>query len=161
LKEYVDVRFNEFKGYVDARIGEVDKRFSSKLDRLAEAFTNYHEFFIEFLSAEGVIDRKYRDALIKELRGVMRVAIANPFTKEEWERLRELFEKSVRDELTLDEADEFLELARKFLREYWNRREAYKLHIYATIVRALTYKKYVEMEEAQQKQEQKAQEGKE
>ena len=91
----------------------------------------------------------------------MRVAIANPFTKEEWERLRELFEKSVRDELTLDEADEFLELARKFLREYWNRREAYKLHIYATIVRALTYKKYVEMEEAQQKQEQKAQEGKE
>ena len=46
-------------------------------------------------------------------------------------------------------------------REYWNRREAYKLHIYATIVRALTYKKYVEMEEAQQKQEQKAQEGKE
>ena len=55
--------------------------------------------------------------MIKELRGVMRVAIANPFTKEEWERLRELFEKSVRGELTLEEADEFLELARKFLRE--------------------------------------------
>jgi len=45
---------------VDTRISEVDKRLSSKFDRLAEAFTNYQGLFIEFLSTEGVIGKKYK-----------------------------------------------------------------------------------------------------
>jgi len=55
--------------------------------------------------------------------------------------------KNERWELTLDEADEFLELARKVVKEYGEYPEAWKLHIYATIVRALTIKKYAEKKE--------------
>jgi len=61
LKDYVDKRFGELKGYVDARINEVGEKFSSKLDRLAEVFMSYQEFFIEFLSTESVIKKKYKD----------------------------------------------------------------------------------------------------
>jgi hypothetical protein len=65
-----------------------------------------------------------------------------------------LFEKSEKDGLTPEEADEFLELARKVVREYWDRREAYRLHIYAAIVRGLTYKKYYEKKETKEEKHQ-------
>jgi hypothetical protein len=103
----VDERFKELKNYID-----------SGINRLATAFTDYQEFFIEFLTTEGVVRERYRDVLVKEAKRVMRLATTNPLTKEEWARLKELFEKSERDELTLEEADEFLELARKVALEY-------------------------------------------
>ena len=136
--EQIDKRFEELKNYIDSRV-----------DRLATAFTNYQEFFIEFLTTEGVVKERYRDVLIKEARRTMRLAVANPLTKEEWARLKELFEKSERNELTLEEADEFLELARKVALEYGEYSEAWKLHIYATITRALLYKKYYEEKQKQ------------
>ena len=114
----VDRRFNELKDYVDNRLNEFDKRVGSRIRRLAMAFTNYQEFFIEFLSMEGIIKDRDKEMLVKESKRVMRLAVANPLTKEEWERLKELFEKSEMDELTLEEADEFLELARKVVIEY-------------------------------------------
>lgn len=46
----------------------------------------------------------------------MRVAVINPLTKERWERLRILFEKSEKDELTLEEADEILDLQENSLK---------------------------------------------
>ena len=149
LKDYVDKRFNELKEYVDNRFNELDKRVGSRIRRLAMAFTNYQEFFIEFLSMEGIVKDRDKEMLVKESKRVMRLAVANPLTKEEWERLKELFEKSERDELTLEEADEFLELARKVVVEYGEYIEAWKLHLYATIVRALTYKKYYEKKQEQ------------
>jgi hypothetical protein len=136
--EQIDKRFEELKNYIDSRV-----------DRLATAFTNYQEFFIEFLTTEGVVKERYRDVLIKEARRTMRLAVANPLSKEEWARLKELFEKSERNELTLEEADEFLELARKVAWEYGEYSEAWKLHIYATITRALLYKKYYEEKQKQ------------
>jgi hypothetical protein len=145
----VDRRFNELKDYVDNRLNEFDKRVGSRIRRLAMAFTNYQEFFIEFLSMEGIIKDRDKEMLVEESKRVMRLAVANPLTKEEWERLKELFEKSERDELTLEEADEFLELARKVVIEYGEYIEAWKLHLYATIVRALTYKKYYEKKQEQ------------
>jgi hypothetical protein len=89
----------------------------------------------------------------------MRLATTNPLTKEEWARLKELFEKSERNELTLEEADEFLELARKVALEYGEYPEAWKLHIYATITRALLYKKYYEekQKQSESRQEQSTQ----
>jgi hypothetical protein len=60
---------------------------------------------------------------MKELRNLMRLVIANPLTKGEWKRLKELFEKSEKDKLALEEVDEFLKLIRKVVREYWDRRE--------------------------------------
>jgi hypothetical protein len=144
--EQIDKRFDDLKNYIDSRV-----------ERLATAFTNYQEFFIEFLTTESVIEERYRGVLLKELRGVMRLAVANPLSKEEWARLKELFEKSERNELTLEEADEFLELARKVAWEYGEYPEAWKLHIYATITRALLYKKYYEEKQKQTQQEQSTQ----
>jgi len=144
--EQIDKRFDDLKNYIDSRV-----------ERLATAFTNYQEFFIEFLTTEGVVKERYRDVLIKEARRTMRLAVANPLSKEEWARLKELFEKSERNELTLEEADEFLELARKVAWEYGEYPEAWKLHIYATITRALLYKKYYEEKQKQTQQEQSTQ----
>jgi hypothetical protein len=137
------------RDYVDKRFNELNKRVGSRIRRLTMAFTNYQEFFIEFLSMEGVVKDRDKEMLVKEAKRVMRLAAANPLTKEEWERLKELFEKSERGEPTLDEADEFLELARKVALEYGEYPEAWKLHLYATIVRALTYKKYYEKRQEQ------------
>jgi hypothetical protein len=160
LRSYVDKRFGEFKEYVDSKFSDVDKRFSEfdkriglRFRRFSTAFTNYQEFFIEFLAREGVVKNEDREILIKEARRVMKLATANPLTKEEWARLKELFEKSERNELTLEEADEFLELARKVALEYGEYPEAWKLHIYATITRALTIKKHYEKKEKEKQQQ--------
>jgi len=37
LKNYVNTKFVELKEYVDTRFSEMDKKWSSKLERLAEA----------------------------------------------------------------------------------------------------------------------------
>jgi tetrahydromethanopterin S-methyltransferase subunit G len=157
LKNYVDKRFGELKDYVGTKFSEFDVKWSSRLERLATAFTNYQEFFIEFLTTESVIEERYRGVLLKELRGVMRLAVANPLSKEEWARLKELFEKSEKNELTLEEADEFLELARKAALEHGENPKMWKLHIYATITRALLYKKYYEKKEEAKEAKQEVQ----
>jgi hypothetical protein len=154
LKEYTDSRVSELKEYFEGRLGGLEERFSSRIERLAEAFTSYQEFFVEFLTTEGVIKPGYRDLLIKHARGTMRLAALNPLTREEWERLKLYLDKSERDELTLEEADDFLELARKVVREYGEHPEAWKLHIYAAMTRALTAKRYYEQREREEKREQ-------
>jgi len=58
--------------------------------------------------------------------------------------VEDVLDKSERGELALEEADEFLELARKVAKEYGEYPGAWKLHTYATITRALTAKKYAE-----------------
>jgi phosphoketolase len=73
---------------------------------------------------------------------VLRLATTNPLTKEEWDKLRLYLDKSEKDELTPEEADELLELSKKVVREYSEYSEAWKLHIYATIIRTLTIMKY-------------------
>jgi chromosome segregation ATPase len=126
LRRYVDERFNELRNY----IGRVELRVT----RLAEAYTNYQEFFVEYLTAEGLIKREKADLLRNEARRMMRLAaLANPLTKEEWERLKELLDKDP-DKVTLEEALELRELARKVVREYGEYPEAWKLHIYASIL---------------------------
>lgn len=95
-----------------------------------DAFTFYREFFVEYLASEA--------------RRVVRLALATPLSREEWEKLKEYLDKSERGELALEEADEFLELARKVVKEYGEYPGAWKLHTYATITRALTAKKYAE-----------------
>jgi hypothetical protein len=161
LREYVDLRFKELKDYIDKRFDEldkglreyVDKRVFERIERLATAFTNYQEFFVEFLTSEGIVKPIHKEFLVKEARRTMKLAIVNPLSKEEWERLKEYLDKSEKDELTLEEADDFLELARKVVKEYGDRPEAWKLHIYATITRALIVKKHYEKEKKEKEQE--------
>ena len=109
-----------------------------------DAFTFYREFFVEYLASEGVIKGGARELLASEACRVVRLALATPLSREEWEKLKEYLDESERGELALEEADEFLELARKVVKEYGEYPGAWKLHTYATITRALTAKKYAE-----------------
>jgi hypothetical protein len=131
----IDGRFDELKRYIDVKVG-----------RLAAAFTNYQEFLVEFLTGEGVIKPAYRELLVREARRTVELAAVDPLSKEEWGRLKEYLDRSERDELTLEEADEFLELARKVVKEHGERPEAWRLHIYAAMTRALTIRRHYERE---------------
>jgi len=146
--KFIDERFKQ----VDKRFDELEGRILGRIERLASAFTYYHEFFLEVLSREGVIRSDIAEVLAREARRVVKLALLNPLTKEEWEKIKEYLDKSERGELTLEEADEFLELARKVVKEYGEYAEAWKLHMYATIVRALLIKKLAEKKKSEEKQ---------
>ncbi len=121
------------------------ERVESRLVRMVEAFTSYHEFFVEYLASEGAIPSKSRDVLLAEVRGLSRLVLANPLTKEEWEKIFRYIEKDP-ETFTLEEANEFLELARKVVREYGEYREAWKLHLYAAMVKGWTLRRIYEEE---------------
>jgi hypothetical protein len=142
----IDARFDELKSYVDRRI-----------ERLGRAFTSYQEFLIEYLSVKGVVSEGEATMLKNEARRVTEMAVLNPFTKEEWKRLIKYLDKDIKD-FTLQEAEDFRELARKAIDEFWDRPEAYKLHMYACIVYGLTLRRLQEEKEkkrqAQERREQ-------
>jgi hypothetical protein len=158
LKNYVNKRFDELRSYADKRFEDVDKRFNelekrivSRIERVALAFAGYQEFLVEFLSREGVIKGDARELLVREARRVAGLALANPLTKEEWEKVLKYIDKKV-EEFTLEEAEEFVELARKVALEYGDRPEAWKLHILAALTLGLVLRRYREMEEKEKKQ---------
>ena len=142
----IDERFDELKSYVDRRI-----------DRLSRAFTSYQEFLIEYLSVKGVVSEGEATMLKNEARRVTEMAALNPFTKEEWKRLIKYLDKDIKD-FTLQEAEDFRELARKAIDEFWDRPEAYKLHMYACIVYGLTLRRLQE-EKEKKRQAQERREG--
>jgi len=123
------------KGYVDARVS-----------RIARAFSGYQEFVLECLSMKGLLDEREVRFMRGEARRLAELA-ANPFTKEEWERLKQLLDKEP-EELTLEEAYELRDLARKALEEYGDRYEAYALHAYAAVVVGLAYRRLSEKQQA-------------
>jgi len=149
----IDRRFEELKSYVDERFNWLKSYVDSRISRIAEAFRSYQEFFVEYLTAQGILKPVEASMIKGEALRVMKMAVMNPLTKEEWKRLKELLEK---DELTLEEALELRELARKVTDEYGDRPEAWKLHIYASIMVGLAYRKMMEQEkkEAEKKQKQ-------
>jgi exonuclease VII small subunit len=130
--EEVNKRFEEIKTYVDSRI-----------NRLAEANRAYQEFFIEYLSVKGLLRLSEASMLKGEIERFTRLSTMNPLTKEEWEKIRRYLEK---DELTLEEALELRRLARKVTDEYGDRIEAWKLHIYASIMVGWALRKKLEEE---------------
>ena len=136
----IEMRFRE----VDRRFDEVYRKFdevNSRIGRLAGAFVNYQEFFIEFLASEGVLKAEKAVLARGELLRFVRLAMQNPFTKEELRRLEELI---LKDELTLEETLELRELARKAINEYWQYPEAWKLHMYACIMVGLALRREME-----------------
>jgi len=83
LRGYVDGRFNELKGYVDGRFNELKGYIDSRVNRLSEAFNDYQEFFVEYLSAEGLLKPERAIIAKNEARRIMRLATStNPLTKE-------------------------------------------------------------------------------
>jgi DNA mismatch repair ATPase MutS len=151
LKKYVDSRFNELKSYVDDKFSELRSYVDYKVDRLGKAFSSYQEFFIEYLSVKGVVSEQEATMLKNEAARLSTLATANPFTKEEWDKLKKYLEKDPK-EFTLKEAEEFRELGRKAIVEYGDRPEAYKLHLYTCVVYGLTLRRVYEEREKKKKQ---------
>lgn len=161
LKSYVDARFNGLKDYVDTRFNEMERRLSdlkdytdsrfkdlrdyidNRLLRLIESSRAYQEFFIEYLAFRGLLKPLEASMLRNELARILRLSTLNPLTREEWEKIKRYLEK---DELTLEEALEFRELARKVVDEYGHLTEAWKLHIYASIMVGWAMRKKMEEE---------------
>ena len=73
---------------LEKRFDELDNRVSTKIERLANAFINYQEFFVEFLTREGIVKPIDKELLVREVKRVLRLATTNPLTKEEWNKLR-------------------------------------------------------------------------
>jgi hypothetical protein len=131
---------------IDNRFKLVDDRFDRlerRIDRLGAAFLNYQEFFVEFLAHERVIRSESRELLIGEARRTIGLGMLNPLSRDELKKIEEYLDKSEKDTITLEEAEEFRDLARKFVMEYGEHVGAWKLHMYATITLALTRRKYM------------------
>jgi len=141
--EEVNKRFEEVKEYVDYKFEEIKTYVDSRINRLAEASRAYQEFFIEYLSVKGLLRLSEASMLKGEIERFTRLSTMNPLTKEEWEKIRRYLEK---DELTLEEALELRRLARKVTDEYGDRIEAWKLHIYASIMVGWALRKKLEEE---------------
>ncbi len=109
-------------------------------------------FFVEYLTSEGVLAREKATFVKSQAESLIRLAVINPLTKEEFRRLKELFEK---DELTYEEAVEFRDLARKVVWEYMDRPEAWKLHLYASIMVGHALCKMREEREKEEKRKRK------
>jgi hypothetical protein len=132
---------------IDAKFEDLYKRFNELreqinvgLSRLATAFTSYQEFFTEYLTVKGVFTSEEAAMVKGEARRFVNLALANPLTREEWEKLKRYLDKDP-EEFAPEEAYEFRDLARKAALEYGDRPEAYKLHLYACIVAGLAAKK--------------------
>ena len=109
----------------------VDERFG----RVVNVVVDQGEFLVEFLEERDVAF----------LRGALRTMVdlaANPLSKGEKRRLIELIDKG---ELTLEEAEELLRLARRFVMEYGDRGpEVWKLLWYAAAMHGIALRKAYE-----------------
>ncbi|QOJ79306.1 hypothetical protein IG193_02245 [Infirmifilum lucidum] len=148
----IDRRFDDVNRRIEGleeRLSRLEERVDRRLERLAYAFISYQEFLTGYFVSEGVLKPSAASLVVTEARNLMRLAVSNPFTKDEWKRLGDLLDKSEKEELTLEEAQELLNLARKAVMEYGEYPEAWKLHMYAAIMVGLAYKRMKEREKQQ------------
>ncbi|MGC9202623.1 MAG: hypothetical protein ACP5HX_08165 [Thermoproteota archaeon] len=161
--EAVDERFNTFEKRINERFKAVDERLSSfeksvderfnvverKIGNIAEATRNQLEFFTEFLGFRKVIEQRDVTFVKGELYRLS--SIHNPLTKEESIRLKELLDK---EKLSLQEADELREIARKLVREYGDKiGETWKLLMYASVMRGIALSELEEQKQQENKKE--------
>ncbi|UNQ73120.1 hypothetical protein [Infirmifilum sp. NZ] len=145
--EQIDERFTE----VDRRFEAIDKRFTGVDERFEAVEKRLDGVERELKRLEEKLDSRTSE-LAERISGLEamvgrkleRLAVSNPFTREGWKRLADLLDKSEKEELSLEEAQELLELARKAVREYGEHPEAWKLHIYASMMLGLAYKRMKE-----------------
>jgi hypothetical protein len=152
LRKYVDGRLGELKGYVEGRFDELEECVDVRIERLGRAFSSHQEFFVEYLSVKGIVSADEATMLKNEAARLSTLATTNPFTKEEWEKLKMYLERDPKD-FTLKEAEDFRELGRKASAEYWDKPEAHKLHMYTCVVYGLALRR---MEEEKERKKSKA-----
>ena len=135
--ESLEGRISDVAKSLEGRISDVAKSLEGRINGIARATKSQLEFFAEFLGFRKILEQRDVVFVKSELsRLLMAQAKAiNPLTKEETRRLKELIEK---DKLTLQEADELREIARKLVDEYGHEiSETWKLLIYASIMRGI------------------------
>ena len=117
--------------WLGSRLTKVEKdieRLGEGLGRLANAINGVGEAIVDYLGFRGVLKPEEATYLKSDIKRITSIA-TNPFTEAERRRLLELVDK---DDLTLEEAEELHELARKFYREYIEKTpDAYKVLLYA------------------------------
>ncbi|ABL79132.1 hypothetical protein Tpen_1737 [Thermofilum pendens Hrk 5] len=147
----VEARLSRVEGRLEgaeSRLAGVEhglEKVESRLSRVVKGFESHQEFLIDYLASEGVIKEKTALVVRAELRSVLSL-LSNPLTKEEVEKLREYLEKDP-GEFTMEEAEDFLRLARKAVEEHGDKYEVYKLHLYAALVRGWTRRRLAKAEE--------------
>jgi polyhydroxyalkanoate synthesis regulator phasin len=110
------------------RVEDGIERLGEGLGRLANAINGVGEAIVDYLGFRGVLKPEEANYLKSDIKRITSIA-TNPFTEAERRRLLELVDK---DDLTLEEAEELHELARKFYREYIEKTpDAYKVLLYA------------------------------
>jgi len=125
-------------------IGDLRERLTrveDKLSLLAKVFTGQNGVMIsliDHLGRKGIIDDV--DAWKTALSGIESM-ILNPLTEDEKRRLLNYIKKG-KDEFTLEEADDFLGLARKFFEEHMDKEQAWYLLFYATAIHGIVHGRY-------------------
>ena len=141
----VDESFDAFKKIINERFDVVER----KIGNITEATRNQLEFFTEFLGFRKVIEQRDITFVKGELYRLS--SIHNPLTKEESSRLKELLDK---EKLSLQEADELREIARKLVREYGDKiGETWKLLMYASVIRGIALSELEEQKQQENKKE--------
>ncbi|MGB9729696.1 MAG: hypothetical protein ACP5IZ_08955 [Thermoprotei archaeon] len=134
----VEGRLKEMDEDINARINQVEGRLNvvvKGINSVVESTRNQMEFFAEFLGFRKVLDARDVTFVKNELIRLSVTPLMNPLTREEFQRMKELIEK---EKLSLQEADELREIARKLVREYGGTvPEVWKLLIYASIMRGI------------------------
>ncbi len=121
------------------RLARVEDRLSRVEDKLNWLMRDFMVSLIERLNKRGIIEDV--DAWKMALRGIVSTA-TNPLTEAERRRILELVDKG--EDLTPEEADELLRLARKLYDEYREKdpENAMKALYYAAAIRGKVYGKY-------------------
>jgi polyhydroxyalkanoate synthesis regulator phasin len=110
------------------RVEDGIERLGEGLGRLTNAINGVGEAIVDYLGFRGVLKPEEATYLKSDIKRITSIA-TNPFTEAERRRLLELVDK---DDLTIEEAEELHELARKFYREYIEKTpDAYKVLLYA------------------------------
>jgi len=171
--EEIDKRFQE----IDKRFQEIDRRFelmekrfdelSQRIGRLENAFTQFSETLIMLLESKEIFTSGEALSLRKLVRATLPYSASKYYTKEVYERLKQLLDKDAY-EYTLDDIEQMYEIAdliekegreskRKDLIEY-----SHKLRFFALVAKVIfVYPKILGRTPAQPKQQQQAQEKKE
>ncbi|NAZ27913.1 MAG: hypothetical protein GU355_01220 [Caldivirga sp.] len=121
------------------RLARVEDRLSRVEDKLNWLMRDFMVSLIERLNKRGIIEDV--DAWKMALRGIVSTT-TNPLTEAERRRILELVDKG--EDLTPEEADELLRLARKLYDEYREKdpENAMKALYYAAAIRGKVYGKY-------------------
>ena len=135
----------EFKAGATARFDRLEER----IERKARTARSANEFFVDLLGYEGVLKPEAATFAKSELLRIFELA-ANPLTREEWQRLKQLLEK---DDLTLEEAQELYRIADKLVEEHGDRIEAWKILWYSRAWIGINWRR---MAEQRKKAEQKS-----